>query len=133
MTSPISRIKLTEAYDPIHYCVQYRESDYDFCCRLMEEFGISYFFEHKDGKHVMILADAKSSYSPIVGDSSIPYIALGGDSQRNTEHLYHWIPTRKFRTGKFAVNDYDFEKPSALLEAERDAGTQISGRVSGKL
>ncbi len=116
--------KLTEAYDPIHYCVQYRESDYDFCCRLMEEFGISYFFEHKDGKHVMILADAKSSYSPIVGDSSIPYIALGGDSQRNTEHLYHWIPTRKFRTGKFAVNDYDFEKPSALLEAERDAGTQ---------
>ncbi|GAB2187154.1 type VI secretion system Vgr family protein [Roseibium sp. LAB1] len=116
------RMKLTESYDPIHYCVQYRESDYDFCCRLMEEFGISYFFEHSDGKHTMILADAKSSYSPIVGDSSIPYIALGGDSQRKEEHLYHWIPTRKFRTGKFAVNDYDFEKPSALLEAERDAG-----------
>jgi type VI secretion system secreted protein VgrG len=116
--------KLTEAYDQIHYCVQYRESDYDFCCRLMEEFGISYFFEQRDGKHTMILADAKSSFSSIVGSSSIPYIALGGDSQRKEEHLYHWIPTRKFRTGKFAVNDYDFEKPSALLEAERDAGAR---------
>ena len=117
------RKKLTESYDPIHYCVQYRESDYEFCCRLMEEFGISYFFEHDDGKHTMILADAKSSFSPIQGDSSIPYIALGGDSQRDEEHLYHWIPTRQFKTGKFAVNDYDFEKPSASLEADRDAGS----------
>lgn len=117
------RKKLTESYDPIHYCVQYRESDYEFCRRLMEEFGISYFFEHEDGKHTMILADAKSSFSPIQGDSSIPYIALGGDSQRQEEHLYHWIPTRRFRTGKFAVNDYDFEKPSASLEADRDAGS----------
>ncbi|MES0808669.1 type VI secretion system tip protein TssI/VgrG [Roseibium sp. SCPC15] len=117
------RKKLTESYDPIHYCVQYRESDYDFCRRLMEEFGISYFFEHKDGKHTMILADAKSSYSAIEGDPSIPFIPIGGESQRDEEHLYHWIPSRKFRTGKFAVNDYDFEKPSASLEADKDAGS----------
>jgi len=117
------RKKLTESYDPIHYCVQYRESDYDFCCRLMEEFGISYFFEHENGKHSMILSDAKSSYGPITGQSTIPFIPLGGDSQRDEEHLSHWVPTRRFRTGKFAVNDYDFEKPSASLEADRDAGS----------
>lgn len=115
--------KLTESYDPIHYCVQYRESDYDFCCRIMEEFGISYCFEHKDGKHTMILADAKSSYSPIEGDPNIPFIDLGGDSQRDVEHLYHWVGGRAFRTGKFAINDYDFEKPSASLEADKDAGS----------
>ncbi|WP_420415056.1 type VI secretion system Vgr family protein [Roseibium sp.] len=116
------RKTLTESYEPIHYCVQYRESDHDFCCRLMEEEGISYFFEHKDGKHTMILADAKSSYSPIEGDPVIPFIPLGGESQRDEEHLYHWVPGRRFRTGKFAVNDYDFEKPSASLEADREAG-----------
>ncbi|WP_156958996.1 type VI secretion system tip protein TssI/VgrG [Labrenzia sp. DG1229] len=115
--------KLTESYDPIHYCVQYRESDYDFCCRLMEEFGISYCFEHSDGKHTMILADSKSSYSPIEGDSNIPFIPLGGDNQRDEEHIYDWIPGRNFRTGKYAINDYDFEKPSASLEAEKDAGS----------
>nr|WP_244314146.1 type VI secretion system tip protein TssI/VgrG [Roseibium denhamense] len=117
------RKNLTESYDPIHYCVQYRESDHDFCCRLMEEFGISYFFEYEDGKHTMILADGKSSYSPIEGDPAIPFIPIGGDSQRDEEHIYHWVPSRKFRTGKFAVNDYDFEKPSASLEADRDAGS----------
>ncbi len=114
--------KLTESYDPIHYCVQYRESDYSFCCRLMEEFGISYYFEHDSGKHTMILADAKSSYGSIDGDPSIPYIATDGDSRHDQERLNHWVPGRKFRTGKFAVNDYDFEKPSASLEADRDAG-----------
>ncbi len=117
------RKNLTESYDPIHYCVQYRESDYDFCCRLMEEFGISYFFEHEDGKHTMVLADAKSSYGPIVGDSSVPYYPITEDHKRREEHLHHWVPSRKFRTGKFAVNDYDFEKPSASLEADRDAGS----------
>ncbi|MCK7612024.1 type VI secretion system Vgr family protein [Roseibium sediminicola] len=117
------RKNLTESYDPIHYCVQYRESDYNFCRRLMEEFGISYFFEHQNGKHTMILADAKSSYSPIVGDSTIPFIPIGGESQRDEEHIYHWVPTRRFLTGKFAMNDYDFEKPSASLEADRDAGS----------
>ncbi|WP_422023432.1 type VI secretion system Vgr family protein [Roseibium sp.] len=124
------RKTLTESYEPIHYCVQYRESDHDFCCRLMEEEGISYFFEHKDGKHTMILADAKSSYTSIEGDPVIPFIPLGGDSQRDEEHLYHWVPKRKFRTGKFAVNDYDFEKPSASLEADREAGASYrAGRL----
>ncbi|WP_428649234.1 type VI secretion system Vgr family protein [Roseibium sp.] len=116
------RDKLTGSYDQIHYCVQYRESDYDFCCRLMEEFGISYFFEYDDGKHTMILADAISSHRAITGNSTIPFIPLGGDNQRKEEHIYHWIPSRKFRTGKFAVNDYDFEKPGASLEADREAG-----------
>ena len=31
------------------YCVQYRESDFDFASRLMEEEGIYYFFKHSDG------------------------------------------------------------------------------------
>lgn len=115
--------RLTESYKPVHYCVQYRESDYAFCCRLMEEYGISYLFEHSDEKHVMILADAKSSYNPIPGGSDIPFIPLGGDSQRDREHIYQWVPARNFRTGKFAVNDYDFKKPSASLKAVEDAGS----------
>ncbi|TYC50440.1 type VI secretion system tip protein VgrG [Rhodobacterales bacterium] len=122
--------KLTESYDTVEYCVQYRESDYDFCCRLMEEFGISYYFEHKMGQHKLILADAKSSFSLIKGQSSIPYIQIGGDSQQNTEQINHWIPGRRFRTGKFVVNDYDFKKPSASLVADRQSSSKYK---AGKL
>lgn len=116
--------RLTETYDPIHYCVQYRESDFAFVSRLMEEFGISYFFEFGDQKHTMVLADGKSSFSPVKGNPSIPFIAIGGDSQRDEEHIYTWMPGRMFRTGKMTVNDFDFKKPSASLIADREAGSR---------
>src|SRR5262249_2455827 len=44
-------------YKPRDYCVQYRESDFAFASRLMEEEGIFYFFTHSDGSHQMIVAD----------------------------------------------------------------------------
>ena len=37
-------------YYPRDYCVQYRESDFDFASRLMEEEGIYYFFKHAGWK-----------------------------------------------------------------------------------
>ena len=51
----------------LEYCVQYRETDFNFVCRLMEEYGIYYFFEHSDGKHTLVLADGKSSHKPAPG------------------------------------------------------------------
>ena len=48
------------SYDKIEYCVQYRETDFAFVSRLMEQYGIYYFFEHKDGQHTMVLADSKN-------------------------------------------------------------------------
>ena len=51
------QIQLTGQYEPRDYCVQYRESDFDFASRLMEEEGIFYFFKHEAGSHTMIVAD----------------------------------------------------------------------------
>ena len=39
------------------YCVQYRETDFNFISRLMEEDGIFYFLEHENGKYTMVSAD----------------------------------------------------------------------------
>ena len=54
----------------LEYCVQYRETDFNFVSRLMEQYGIYYFFEHSDGKHTLVLADAKSSHKTVPGLSS---------------------------------------------------------------
>lgn len=48
----------TGTYEPRIYCVQYRESDFNFVSRLMETEGIYYYFEHENGKHTMMLCDA---------------------------------------------------------------------------
>ena len=51
---------LQGSYDPREYCVQYRESSFNFVSRLMEEYGIFYFFKHEQGKHTLVLADASN-------------------------------------------------------------------------
>lgn len=51
------RRELTNSYPALEYCVQYRESDMNFVCRLMEEYGIYYFFEHTQDKHILVLAE----------------------------------------------------------------------------
>src|SRR5450432_230036 len=40
-------LSLSGSYDPIEYCVQYRETDFNFISRMMEQFGIFYFFKHE--------------------------------------------------------------------------------------
>ena len=44
------RISLHGTYEKRDYCVQYRETDFNFVSRLMEDEGICYFFEHKERK-----------------------------------------------------------------------------------
>ena len=44
------KLNLAGRFQPREYCVQYRETDFNFVCRLMEQYGIFYFFEHVDGQ-----------------------------------------------------------------------------------
>ena len=63
---------LTATYDPREYCVQYRETDFNFVSRLMEQYGIFYFFQHENGKHTLVLADSTSAYQPCPGQETGP-------------------------------------------------------------
>ena len=45
-------------------CVQYRESDWAFVTRLLEDEGIAYHFEHEDGRHVLVFCDAPAQRQP---------------------------------------------------------------------
>ena len=56
-------LALKGSYPKREYCVQYRETAFNFITRLMEHEGIFFFFRHGDGKHTLVLADSKSSYA----------------------------------------------------------------------
>lgn len=110
--------KTTQSYPEIPYCVQYRETDLDFISRLMEEYGIYYFFEHSEAKHMLVMADAKSSHQAVPGLSSLPFIALAERDRRAEQHVCEWTADRRFRTGKVELKDYDYMKPNAKLVAD---------------
>ena len=92
----------TGSYPTLEYCVQYRESDMNFVCRLMEEYGIYYFFEHTQDKHTLVLADSKSSHGPIPGLSSAPY--LPGTSASARRDSSNSTTGRPFAAFKAAVS-----------------------------
>ncbi len=115
------RFSLTESYPTLEYCVQYRETDLAFISRLMEQYGIYYFFEHEEGKHTMVLADAKSSHRPIPGQEKIEFIPILENERSTRNHLYRLSGQRKLRSGRLALNDYDPMKPNADLNVDFSA------------
>jgi type VI secretion system secreted protein VgrG len=96
------------------YCVQYRETDFNFVSRLMEEEGICYYFEHQEDKHTLILANDASAHEPCPNQKTARYDFRGGNVVYE-DVVTEWQYQEEFRTGKWAQTDYNFETPSTSL------------------
>jgi type VI secretion system secreted protein VgrG len=99
----------TGANSTVEYCVQYRETDFNFVSRLFESQGIFYFFRHEEGKHTLIMADNKDVHLPCT-EQTIAYTGESEGAIKSWEHCY------EYRSGKYTQTDYDFEHPSASLK-----------------
>ncbi|TIM85383.1 type VI secretion system tip protein VgrG [Mesorhizobium sp.] len=110
--------RLQGSYPQREYCVQYDETDLDFVQRLLEHEGILYFFEHDEGKHTLVLADAMNKLKPAPGYEKVPYHFEGQGSRRDVEYITEWIPGSSVRPGAYVHTDYDFKKPGADLMAK---------------
>ncbi len=124
-------------FEPRDYCVQYRESDFAFASRLMEEEGIYYFFKHKDGSHTMVVANTPGSHSDISpGPSKLIFEAVGGGT-REEDRVNAWEKAQELRSSKVTLWDHCFELPHKHLEApEAPVPIQASvtaGKASHKL
>ena len=107
------------------YCVQYRESDFDFVSRLLEEEGIFYFFKHEDGKHTLVMADHTRAYQDCP-ENRVDYPRDHG-SQALEDHITGWEHRYEFRSGKWAQTDYNFETPSANLMTKTNTVMDLPG------
>jgi type VI secretion system secreted protein VgrG len=107
---------LTQTYPKLEYTVQYRESDFAFVSRMLERFGISYHFIHRDGGHDMILTDGPDAHTHI---GARPYKPAADRHQQDVEHFHRWQPARRITTGAIRLTDYNFKKPLAKMESEQ--------------
>ena len=120
--------KLFRSYRKWVYCVQYRESDFNFVTRLLEHEGIYWYFEHTDGHHKLILVDSASAHDAAPSCESLPYIDHGAETSPDTECIADWNFSRGVRSGKVALASYDFERPSTDLKVKsaKDRGVPQS-------
>jgi type VI secretion system secreted protein VgrG len=107
----------TGSYHPRTYCVQYRETDFNFISRLMEDEGIYYYFEHEDNKHTLVLCDA-----PTVHKHAPDYDDLHFDEpDPKADHdafVWNWTCAQEVTSNKYALADYDHLQPKTNLAAE---------------
>jgi len=113
--------KLTGNYDPLEYCVQYSETDFNFVSRLMEQYGIFYFFKHEDGKHTMVVADSVSAYE----DCDENEVTLRRNIAGHLDLLTQWQHQVEFCPGKYAHTDYNFEKPKSSLDSDTQTTVEL--------
>ncbi|MDC0720491.1 type VI secretion system tip protein TssI/VgrG [Nannocystis bainbridge] len=121
------RFELAAAYGPRNYCVQYRESDLAFVCRLLEEDGIHYFFEHRESRATMVLTDHAQAHPPIVGETAVWNHESG--ELRDREHVSGLRLVERVRPGKVSLRDFNFHKPTQKTEADASGKRDVDLEV----
>ncbi len=125
------RLSLQATYTKRDFCVQYNESDWDFVCRLMEDEGIAYFFEHSESGHKLVLVDTPTAMAPISGTSTLKFRPPSGSLSPSNDpaHVSRFHYSEEVRSGKVTLRDYDFVKPALLLEGKAEGATDTSLEV----
>ncbi len=125
--------EIFDTYYPRDYCVQYRESDFDFASRLMEETGIYYFFKHTDGAHQMIVTDVANQHPDVPEQSEISCEHVSG-LLRQDMRVTAWEKSQELRSGEYTLWDHCFELPGNHLEAKHKIVESVAvGSVTHKL
>jgi type VI secretion system secreted protein VgrG len=108
------------------YCVQYRETSFNFISRLLEQDGIFYYFEHASDKHTLVLADTPNAFQRCAGQPAARFQPEGGYAERqDTIATFH--KQQELRPGKFKVRDHHFEMPSKTLEKAETSSIRLGG------
>ncbi|MBI4523606.1 MAG: type VI secretion system tip protein VgrG [Deltaproteobacteria bacterium] len=144
MTAPDILKKALEGFDvsyeiqgdfhPRDFCLQYRETDFNFVSRLMEEEGIYYFFKHTEDGHKMVVANTPQSHPDLPVASKIIFEEVE-EGQRDEDRIFGWEKVQELRSGKYTLWDHCFELPHKHLEAEATIKPESlqAGRVTHKL
>ena len=98
---------------PVEYCVQYNESDFAFCSRIMEEFGLGYYFVHEEDVHRLVVFDRWAQHNPCPSNATARFWPIGENQSLDvaTPRISSFDVSRSFSAGKFSTSDFDPEDP----------------------
>ncbi|MBR0654360.1 type VI secretion system Vgr family protein [Plastoroseomonas arctica] len=106
-------------YPTMKYCVQYRETAFDFVSRLMEEFGIFYWHEFEAKKHTLVFSDVNIKAKMMKPDT----VTYGGVA--SGEKLDWLTRDIDFRSGAFAMRDFNFKTPGTMMAAREPTSLAV--------
>lgn len=117
LTDEHVRFALKESYGQRNYCVQYRESDWDFLSRLMEEEGIYFFQREKCGRTVLQITDGPHGHVDAPLAQAAAFREPNGLAPQPGT-VFRLRARRQVRAGQATLTDYAAVKPSMPLETK---------------
>lgn len=113
-------LRLQGSYEPRDYAVQYRETDFNFISRLLEEEGIYYFFEHDEKRHTMVLADSPTEHKPCPNKAFARFLITGGSGEAE-DIITNVAVMKEIRAGRYTLKDFNFQIPKTDLKVTTDS------------
>lgn len=132
-------LRLADQYPSREFVVQYRESTLAFVDRLLEHWGISYFFVTREGRDVLVLSDRNTAFEPMTAveaPNEIARVLFGprrgprGMSNTLAGTVLELESRRAPIPRQFVVRDYNYRTPNLdLFAAESAVGPGTGGQV----
>jgi len=120
-------LKLSGTYKKRKYRVQYAESDYTFLCRMLEDAGISFYFDQSEEKTRLVLADAPQRAEPRVG--ALPF--RDDVSTVSGEYVTQVNVGQEVRPGRYTMRDHDYRLPAnyKLVSSAEGANVEVEKKL----
>ncbi|RRZ91684.1 type VI secretion system tip protein VgrG [Erwinia sp. 198] len=109
--------RLSGSYPQLDFQVQYGETDFNFIERLMEEWGIYWFFEHADQKHKLVLVDHVGAHKRFSSEAYHVLQYMPNEPKAGQEYITRFEFQETITSGRWYTNDYDFTKSRADISA----------------
>ncbi|PVZ81823.1 type VI secretion system tip protein VgrG, partial [Serratia sp. S1B] len=109
--------RLSASYPTLDFQVQYGETDFNFIERLMEEWGIYWYFEHDDHKHRLIIVDHVGAHRRYSSEAYHTLRYVPENPKAGEEYISHFHQQETIVSGRWLTSDYDFTKSRADISA----------------
>ena len=117
------------AYKKRKYRVQYAENDFAFICRMLEDVGVSFYFEQDAGESRLVLSEApqiNELRAPRIRYRDNPMVANTQDQFVTGVHV-----NQQVRPGKYTLRDHDYRKAPSykLIASAEDSNVPVEERL----
>lgn len=117
-------MRLLGTYPKREFVVQYKETDLAFISRLAEHLGISFHFEHDEGRDKIVFSDDNSRFRPIEGDEQVMFRPRGEPCD-----VYQLSATSRMIPAVYGVQDYHYLTPRIDLTGMHELRGAYAGGV----
>jgi type VI secretion system secreted protein VgrG len=111
----VKKVQLRSDYPKREYNVQYRETDFNFVCRLFEQEGLYFAFEYDNGRNTLVLMDSLSAHNQLPA-ITVPFAVKSVATQQ--DGIMSWSVSREIQPGKYTIDDFNYHTPRDRMTGE---------------